>query len=396
MLADRIPEIQAALAEAGLDGWFFACFQHNDPIALDLLGLSGEGKLVTRRCYYLVPRQGEPRKLVHSLEPAMLDHLPGGKASYLTWREHREAFARLVSGFPRLAAQYSPSNELPSVSRLDAGTAELIAAAGVELATSAELAQRFAATWSAEQLAGHRRANVHLHAIVHEAFGRVAAALARGDVLDEYTVQRFILDAYEPAGLWAESAPIVGVNAHSADPHYQPGPHGSSPIRRGDFLLIDLFAKEKTAGSVYADITWCGVCAPAPTARQAEIFGYVAGARDAALELVRSRFPQRPIAGYEVDDAAREVIVRAGYGERFIHRTGHSIGTSDHGQGANMDNLETHDTRRLLPMTGFSIEPGIYLTGDFGVRLEIDVVLTADAVEVTGGEPQRELLRLLA
>jgi Xaa-Pro dipeptidase len=396
MLADRIPEIQAALAEAGLDGWFFACFQQNDPIALDLLGLSGTGKLVTRRCYYLVPREGKPRKLVHTLEPAMLSHLPGTKATYLTWREHRESFAAFVSGAPHLAAQYSPDNELPSVSRLDAGTADLLRAAGVELASAADLAQRFAATWSEEQLAGHRRANVHLHEIVHQAFGRVAAALARGDVLDEHTVQRFILDAFDQAGLWAESDPIVGVNAHSADPHYQPGPHGSSPIRRGDFLLIDLWAKEKQPGSVYADITWCGVCAAAPTDRQAEVFGHVAAARDAAFELVRGRFPSSPVAGYEVDDAAREVIVRAGYGERFIHRTGHSIGISDHGQGANMDNLETHDTRRLLPMTGFSIEPGIYLTGDFGVRSEINVALTADAAEVTGGAPQRELLRLLA
>ncbi len=396
MLADRILEIQATLAEAGLDGWFFACFQQNDPIALDLLGLSGSGRLVTRRCYYLVPREGEPRKLVHALEPAMLDHLPGGKSSYLTWREHREAFAALVSGFPRLAAQYSPENGLPSVSRLDAGTAELLRAAGVEIASSADLAQRFAATWSEEQLAGHRRANVHLHEIVHQAFGRVAAALARGDVLDEHTVQRFIVDAIDQAGMWAESEPIVGVNAHSADPHYQPGPHGSSPIRRGDFLLIDLWGKEKKPGSVYADITWCGVCAASPTDRQAEVFGCVAAARDAAFELVRSRFPRSPVAGYEVDDAARGVIDRAGYGDRFIHRTGHSVGISDHGQGANMDNLETHDTRLLLPMTGFSIEPGIYLTGDFGVRSEIDVALTHDAAEVTGGAPQRELLRLLA
>jgi len=326
----------------------------------------------------------------------MLDHLPGVKASYLTWREHREAFARLVSGCRRLAAQYSPDDELPTVSRLDAGTAELLAAAGVALASSADLAQRFAATWSEEQLAGHRRANVHLHSIVHEAFGQVAAALARGDVLDERTVQRSILDAFERAGLWTEAEPIVGVNAHSADPHYQPSAASSSPIRRGDFLLIDLWAKEKRPGSVYADITWCGVCAPQPTARQAEVFGHVAGARDAALELVRSRFPRQPVAGYEVDDAARGVIVRAGYGDRFIHRTGHSIGTSDHGQGANMDNLETHDTRRLLPMTGFSIEPGIYLPGDFGVRSEINVALTPDGAEVTGGEPQRELLRLLA
>lgn len=396
MLAQRIPEIQSALAEAGLEGWFFNCFQHNDPIGLDLLGLSGEGKLVTRRCYYLVPREGEPRKLVHGLEPAMLDHLPGGKTSYTTWQEHRQRFGELVSGFRRLAAQYSPNNELPSVSRIDAGTADLLKAAGIELASSADLAQRFAATWSKEQLEGHRRANVHLHRIALEAFNRVGDALRRGDQIDEYAVQRFILDAFEQACLWAEADPIVGVNEHSADPHYQPGPDHSSPIRQGDFLLIDLWAKEKTAGSVYADITWCGVCAPAPTDRQQEVFGIVAGARDAAWELVRSRFPGQTVRGFEVDDAAREVIRKAGFGDRFIHRTGHSIGISDHGQGANMDNLETHDTRQLLPMTGFSIEPGIYLTGDFGVRSEINVALTEEGAEITGGEPQRELLRLLA
>jgi Xaa-Pro aminopeptidase len=408
MLAERIAEIEAALAEAGLDGWFFACFQHNDPIGMDLLGLSAPGKLVTRRCYYLVSRHGPPAKLVHALEPAMLDHLPGGKSVYLTWQEHREQLARLVAGHGRLAAQYSPGNELPSISRLDAGTAELLRAAGVELVSAADLAQRFAASWSAEQLAGHRRAAAHLHAIVHAAFARVGTALARGDELDEYAVQRGILDAFEQAGLWSESDPIVGVNAHSADPHYQPGPGHSSPIRRGDFLLIDLWAKERAPDSVYADITWCGVCAPSPTERQAEIFGHVAAARDAALRLVRSRYPRQPVQGFEVDDAAREVIRKAGYAERFFHRTGHSIGTSDHGQGANIDNLETHDTRRLLPMTCFSIEPGIYLAGDFGVRSEINVVLlppvaedtaAADganaAVEVTGGPGQRELLCLL-
>ncbi len=396
MLADRIPEIQAALADAGVDGWFFAIFQNNDPIGLDLLGLSGGNKLVTRRCYYLIPREGEPRKLVHALEPAMLDDLPGGKSVYLTWEKHREEFANLVQGFPRLAAQYSPNNELPSVSRLDAGHAELLRQAGVELVSAADLAQRFAATWSGEQLATHRRAQVHLHRIVLEAFHRVSDALRNGDQIDEYTVQRFILDAFNHAGLWAESDPIVGVNAHAADPHYQPGPDHTSPIRPGDFLLIDLWAKEKQPGSIYGDITWVGVCAAAPTDKQQEVFAAVIGGRDAAWELIRSRYPRQPIQGYEVDDAARGFIRQAGYGDFFIHRTGHSIGTSDHGQGANMDNLETHDTRQLLSMTGFSIEPGIYLPGDFGVRSEINVALTREAAEITGAEPQRELLRLLA
>lgn len=394
MLADRIPAIQSALAEAGLDGWFFACFQQNDPIGMDLLGLTG--KFVSRRCYYIVPTNGEPKKLVHSIESGMLDHLPGSKAVYHTWQKHGEEVGNLVSGFKRLAAQYSPNNELPTVSRLDAGTAELVRGFGVEFVSSADLAQKFVATWTAEQLDGHRRANVHLHRIALEAFNYVGGHLRRGDRIDEYSVQRFIVDAFDHAGLWTESDPIIGVNAHAADPHYFPQAAGSSPILPGDFLLIDLWAKGKEPGSVYADITWCGVCAASPADRHQEVFSIVAAARDAAWELVRSRYPHQPVRGFEVDDAARDVIRKAGYGDLFVHRTGHSIGITDHGQGANMDNLETHDTRQLLAMTGFSIEPGIYIQGDFGVRSEINVALTPEAAEITGGEPQRELLRLLA
>src|SRR5688572_6742002 len=270
MLAARIPEIQTALAEAGLDGWLFAAFQQNDPISLDLLGLGGD-KLVTRRCYYLVPRRGEPRKLVHALEPAMLDRLPGERASYLRWQDHRAALGALVSGCAKLATQYSPLNALPTISRLDAGTAEILRAAGCELVSAADLAQRFAATWSDEQLAGHRRANVHLHRLALAAFGRVAETLRAGADADEYAIQQFLLEGFEQSGLWAESPPIVAVNAHSADPHYQPAADRSSPIRHGDFLLIDLWAKEKHPGSVYADITWCGVCAPAPAERHQQI-----------------------------------------------------------------------------------------------------------------------------
>ncbi len=395
MLKERIPTIQQALGEAGVDGWFFCCFQNNDPVSLELLGLGGD-KLVTRRCYYLIPTTGEPQKLSHRLEPAMLEHLPGENSFYLTWEEHARALAKLVGGHKRLAAQYSKDNELPAISRLDAGTAGRLTDLGVTLESSAELVQQFAAVWSPEQLESHRRASTHLHRIVLEAFDRVKAALSAGGESDEYEIQKFILEQFEQNGMWTESPPIVGVNANSADPHYQPGPDKTSPIREGDFLLIDLWAKEKPPESIYGDITWCGVCAASPTDRQAELFDIDVRARDAALELVRSRYPAEPVRGFEVDDAARRVIQQAGYGEYFIHRTGHSIGIQDHGQGANMDNLETHDTRRLAEMTGFSIEPGIYLEGDFGVRTEINVALTPAGVEVTGGEPQKELLRLLA
>ena len=394
MLAERIADIQSALTDAEIDGWLFAVFQGNDPISLDLLGLSGR-HLVTRRCYYLVPARGEPRRLVHDLEPAMLDHLPGSLSRYRTWQEHRSGMEGLVRDCRRLAAQYSPKNELPSCSRLDAGTAELLASFGCELVSSADLVQRFAAVWSPEQLAGHRRANEHLHRIVREAFAFTADHLRAGRPIDEFRVQRFIVEAFGRVGLHAEADPIVGVDRHAADPHYVPTAESSVPIRQGQLLLIDLWAKEIAEGSVYADITWCGVCSASPTDRQQEIWTVVRDARDAGIEIVRSRWPRTPIHGYEVDDATREVIRRAGYGERFIHRTGHSIGIQDHGQGANMDNLETHDTRRLIAMTGFSIEPGVYLPDEFGIRTEVNIALTADAAEVTGGEPQRELLRLL-
>jgi Xaa-Pro aminopeptidase len=281
------------------------------------------------------------------------------------------------------------------VSRLDAGTAELLRGAGIELVSSGELVQRFAATWDPEQLAGHRRACATLHRLVLDAFRLVGDALGSGKAIDEHAVQRFLLENFERNELFTDSAPIVGVNAHSADPHYQPGASGSSPIQAGDFLLIDLWAKERAPRSVYADITWVASCGTSPTEKQREVFATVARARDAALDLVQGRYPAQPVRGFEVDRAARDTIEDAGYGKFFIHRTGHSIGVTDHGQGANMDDLETHDDRRLQAMTGFSIEPGIYLEGDFGVRSEINVVLTPERAEVTGGEPQRELLRLL-
>jgi len=266
--------------------------------------------------------------------------------------------------------------------------------------SSADLIQKFAAVWSDEQLASHRRASTHLHEIVLEAFDHVADALRSSAEIQEYAVQKFILEQFDRRGMRTESPPIVAVNEHSADPHYQPGPNLSRAIRKGDFLLIDLWAKEKPAVSgaeaIYGDICWCGVCRAEPTEREVELFSTAVNARDAGWQLIASNYPRTTLRGFEVDDATRKVIEEAGLGEWFIHRTGHSIGTQDHGQGANMDNLETHDTRPLEPMTGFSIEPGIYLPGEFGVRTEINVALTPEAAEITGGTPQRELLRLLA
>jgi Xaa-Pro aminopeptidase len=394
MLVEKIAAIQESLKNKALDGWFFSCFQKNDPVSLELLGLAN--KMVSRRCYYFIPAQGEPRKLVHLLEPAMLDHLPGEKSGYLTWQQHSAKLAELTEGNKKIAAQYSPGNELPSNSRLDAGTAEVLKNLGLDLISSADLVQQFAAVWTMDQLEGHRRSCQLLHEIVKEAFAMVATKLRAGAEIDEYSVQQFIMESFDRGGLYTEAPPIVGVNANSADPHYQPSADLTAPIKQGDFLLIDLWAKGRSSESVYADICWCGVCAAEPTARQQEVFEAVSTARDAGLHLIKERYPTRPVSGYEVDNATRQVIEAAGFGEQFIHRTGHSIGIEDHGQGANMDDFETHDTRQLIAMTGFSIEPGIYFPGDFGIRSEINVVLTETEVEVTGGEPQRELLKILA
>ncbi len=394
MLAARIPAIQEALAELELDGWLLFVYQGNDPISLDFLGLTGRG-LVTRRAYYLVPRQGAPRQLCSTLESGMLAHLPGDRQLYTTWQEHRTRLAELVRDCRRLAAQYSPKAELPSCSRLDAGTAELLRSFGVELHSSAELIARFAAVWTPQQLAGHRRAARALTEIVHAAFDYARNSLRSGHALSEYQLQQWILQAIERADLQTEASPIVAIDGHAADPHFEPNPDSALALAPGQWLLVDLWARERQPESVYADITWCAVVAPAPTERQQELWKLVTQARDRGIEFVRSRYPHTSIRGFEVDDAVRSVIQDAGYGAHFFHRTGHSIGIQDHGPGANLDNLETHDTRRLLPMTGFSIEPGIYLPGEIGLRSEVNMVLTESEAEVTTGPPQTEPIRLL-
>jgi len=288
-------------------------------------------------------------------------------------------------------------NAIPYISRVDAGTIELVRSFGVDVATSADLVQRFEAVWTDEQYASHCQAAAALRQIVDEAFGRVRHEIACGAVFTEHDLQQDILARIAARGMHTYAPPIAAVNTHAADPHYSPPAQGSEPIRTGDLVLIDLWAKNTAPGSMYGDITWTGFVGETVPARHAEVFAIVAAARDAAIAFVRQevgagRFP----CGGDVDDVCRRVIQDAGYGDRFIHRTGHSIGEEVHGNGANIDNLETQDNRRLLPRTCFSIEPGIYLTGDFGVRTEINIALTADAAEVTGAEPQRDLLRLFA
>ena len=394
---ERVKHIQQALQSIpDLDGWLFYDFRGSDPLAYRVLGLDPTMH-VTRRWYYWVPARGTPCKLMHRIEPHTLESLPGETRWYVGWAEQQSHLREILRDGKRVAMQYSPMNAVPYVSRVDAGTIELIRSFGTEVVTSADLVQRFEAIWDERQLESHRDAVEKLRQIVDDTFGHVGATVSRKAALTEYDVQQFILDRMRAYGLTTGSPPIAAINTHSADPHYTPGPHGSAPVNQGDLLLLDLWAKRPESGSVYGDITWTAYIGPIVPSRHQEVFQIVREARDAALAFVqdRVRAGQFP-CGWEVDDVCRQVIRRAGYGEQFLHRTGHSIGEEVHGNGANIDNLETQDGRRIMPRTCFSIEPGIYLSGEFGIRSELDVYVSDQDVHVFGQPVQTELLAILS
>ena len=389
MDADRLREIQHALQEETLDGWLFYDFRGSDPLAYRILGLD-ETELSTRRWYYFIPAEGTPVGLVSSIEPYRLDRLPGPKRPFFTWQQHAERLTELLRNRQRIAMQYSPGNAIPYISRVDAGTIEAIRQRGVEVVSSADLVQRFEAVWTQEQWHSHRRAASVVRQTVDAAFGYLSDNVP----VSEYQVQQFILDCFARHGLMTYYPPVVAANAHSADPHYTPTAEQAALIRPGDFVLIDLWAKEPDG--VYADITWTGFMGKAVPERYQEIFQLVRAARDAAISFVQERVAGgQTFFGHEVDTASRSVITNAGYGDQFFHRTGHSIGTEVHGNGANMDGVETRDTRRVLPHTCFSVEPGIYLAGDFGVRSEVDVYITEKEAIVTGDPVQTEVIPIL-
>lgn len=392
----RIVAIQEALVDIGtVDGWLFYDFRGSDPLAYRVL-LLDPTQHVTRRWYYWIPTSGEPVKLLHRIEPHMLGELPGQVQQYVSWEQQRLLLASMLRGRRRIAMQYSPFNAVPYLSRVDAGTIELIRSFGLDVISSADLVQRFEAVWTDEQLESHRYAVTTLRNIVDEAFAHVASCLTNGRPLSEYDLQQFILSRIRDAGMTTSSAPIAAVEAHSADPHYGPTESGSSLITRDNLVLIDLWAKQTAPGSVYGDITWTGYTGMQVPAKQRMIFEHVRRGRDAALSFVQERVAAgRFPCGWEVDDVCRNTIRDVGYGDFFIHRTGHSIGEDVHGNGANIDNLETQDSRRLLPRTCFSIEPGIYLPGEFGIRSELDVYI-ADREAVVHGLPlQTEIIPLL-
>ncbi|GJQ20404.1 MAG: peptidase M24 [Bacteroidia bacterium] len=386
--------IQHALAEERLDAWLLYNFRGNNPFATRVLDLPSH-IMQTRRYFYLIPAKGGPRKLVHGIEQWNLDDVPGDKTVYVSWKSLEEGLKKILKGVRIAAMEYSPGNAIPYVSIVDAGTVELVRSTGVKVVSSANLVQRFEACWSDEQAADNFETASHLRQIVDLVFEFLKQKLVSGENTTEYEVQQFMLKEFERRGIWTESDPNCSVNANAANPHYEPTREVHSAVKKGDFVLIDLWAKKKKERSVYADITWTGVMSESVPEEVQKVFRAVKAGRDAALEAVKDAFGSgKEIRGCDVDDAARRVIEKAGYGEYFIHRTGHSIGEVIHGNGANMDNLETRDDRRIIPRTSFSIEPGIYLPGKFGVRSEIDVYVSAkNEVIVTGLPMQEEVLR---
>jgi Xaa-Pro aminopeptidase len=391
-----LSKVQAAVRDLGFDGWLLYDFRGLNVLARRVVCLPAD-LFLSRRWFYFVPAKGEPRKLVHRIEPNALAHLPGSQRVYLRWQELEAGVAELVAGARRVAMEYVPRNANPYVSRVDAGTVELVRACGCEVLPSGDLVQLFEACWDDEQWALHLEAAKHTRSAYDAAFDFIRQRARNGGSVRETEVQQRILDHFKAHNLITDHPPIVGVGPHSGDPHYAPGPGGDAPIREGDFVLIDLWAKLDRPRAVYSDLTWtCFVGKDVPE-RYTKVFRIVAQARDAAIDTVRQAFAAKKVLqGWEVDRAARDVIEKAGYGEAFCHRTGHSIGQETHGNGANMDGLETREERRVLPRTCFSVEPGIYLP-EFGVRSEVNVFVDGQSqVHVTGGAPQTEVVALLA
>jgi Xaa-Pro aminopeptidase len=391
-----ISAIQASLAEFGIDGWLLYDFRGSNVLAQRVLGLA-PSEIGTRRYAYCIPARGEPRKLVHRIEEGALSRLPGSKTVYLRWQEFEDGLRGLVAGLKRVAMEYSPLNAIPYVSRVDAGTIELVKKLGVEIVSSGDLIQVFEAAWDDEQERSHFDAAVHTNTAYARAWRFIAESVRGGRTVDELAVQGEILKHFAENDLETEHPPIVAVGPHSGNPHHETSSGPGSEIREGNFVLIDLWAKCKRPRAVYSDLTRVGFVGRTVPSRYTEIFQIVARARDTAIETIRAAFAEkRPIAGCDVDRAARKVIEAAGYGDRFVHRTGHSIGQETHGNGANMDDLETHDTRRILPRTCFSIEPGIYLP-EFGVRLEVNVYIDGGSkAHVTGGPIQTAVVPILS
>jgi Xaa-Pro dipeptidase len=389
-----IKAIQTEMRANKIDGWLFYDHHHRDPIAAHILGV-GKNGMATRRWFYFIPAKGEPRKLVHRIEQGALDGLDGKKLVYSGWEELHKNLPKLLAGSKTIAMQYSPENNIPYIGLVDAGTIELLRKFKKKIISSADLVQKFEASWSREQAEGHFEAGKIVDRITREAFQRAAAFVKEGKPLTEDQLQQWIVEQFHASGLTSDEPPIVAVQPNNGDPHYAPKAGSSRPIRAGDLLLLDIWAKLNRPGSVYYDITWIGYLGNRVPDSYAKIFRVVRAARDNAVKFIQEAVTKkRQIHGWEVDGVARKTIQKAGYGKNFVHRTGHSIGQEVHGNGANMDGLETRDDRKIVPHTCFSIEPGIYLP-EFGMRTEVNVYVDEKEARVTGAV-QEEILPLLA
>jgi len=385
--------IQRALREQKVDGWLFYDFHNRDPIAYRILGLDS-GKLTSRRWYYFIPVEGEAIKLVHGVEKTKLDKLPGEKIIYSSWKQMHEKLKNILGDRTRIVMNYSPLNNIPSVSMVDGGTVELIKSFDYEVVSSADLVQQFEAIIDEEKYQTHTVAGEKVQRTKDEAFAEIGNAIREGREVTEYDIQQFIVRRFREEELTNDGDhPIVGVKGHPADPHFEPTPEDTYIIKKGDTVLIDLWARLNKPGAIYYDITWCGYVGDNPPGKYVEIFTVVRDARDAAKRYVQDKFARGETCyGWEVDDACRNVVKAAGYGDYFVHRTGHSIGTEVHGNGANIDNLETKDERKLVPGVCFSIEPGIYFEGEMAARSEINVYITLEGRVVVSGAEQEELV----
>ncbi len=392
LTAETVERIRHEVRAQGADGWLLFNFQGSNAVASNLMGLPA----MTRRWFVWLPAEGEPVAITHRIEQQPWTTWIGDNWPYSSWRELESRLAQLLGGNPRVAMEYAEKDAVPYVDRVPAGVVEMVRATGAKVVSSADMVSAFYARWSAEGEASHRRASTHVYEVAHDAFRQIARALREGRSTTEWEMRSWIRDEFARRGITVGGDAIVGVNGNAANPHYAPSAEHHAPIQPGDLVLIDLWGKEDDA-AIYADQTWMGFAGEAVPERLAEIFAAVRDARLAAIDLIRRRHAAgEEVAGWEADDASRDVIVQRGWGEHFIHRTGHSIDRELHGSGPNIDNLESRDTRRLIPGVGFSIEPGIYLAGDVGFRSEVNVFMGPDGPEVTTPQPQTEVYALLS
>jgi Xaa-Pro aminopeptidase len=398
-LETKVKQVQQYLKENNLPAWLLYDFKGINPIAVDFLNLKG---LKTRRWYYLIRAEGEPTVLVHKIEEQGFKNIPGKLITYVSWEDLKEKLKELLSGVKTVVMEYSFENSIPYISRVDAGTVELIRSLGVEVVSSADLVQYFQARWDQDQYLSHKEAAQILMKIKDEAFEFIARKIKQKQEVDEFQIAQFIQKRMNESGMAKEEDLICAVNENSGNPHYTPSQAESKKIKEGDFVLLDIWGKMKKEKSIYADITWTGYVGEKIPEKYVDIFNIVKQARDVALNFLKDKWVQgKEVKGWEVDKVCRDFIEKKGYGQNFTHRTGHSLGTEDHGNGVNIDNLETKDERKIIPGIGFSIEPGIYLPygskfgEDFGVRSEINIYVKDKEIEVTTLPLQEEIIPIL-